>query len=567
VPVLDELKKAKSLADLAKMVGFEPKFLSYLLYKYPSEKKYTVFEIQKKSGGVRIIQAPTSRLKVLQQAAASLLYECIEEINSARSLESTISHAYQKRRSIVTNASRHRARRYVLNFDLQDFFPSINFGRVRGFFIRSGKFRLHPDVATVLAQIACHNNSLPQGSPCSPIISELIAQRLDMKLVQLAKEHRCTYSRYADDITLSTNQKTFPAEIAALEEVGGSDWHLADQVAQAIKLQGFNVNPAKTRMHYRGSRQLVTGLVVNEKVNVRASYKQYARAMCNSLFKTGSYHLPGSDASISKLTRIEGVLNHINFVEGAADGRTSVQKSKDPTSHRLLYRDLLFFKYFVLPPKPIIVCEGKTDSSYLRAAIQWRQQFHPILATPKGSSVDLTISFLSYSGLAHKILGLNGGSGGQKELIACYEQRMSRYKSTEPNQPVILLIDNDKGANGIFGVVNGKFKLNTSIKSNANAYFLGKNLYLVKTPELNGDESMIENLFDPTLLSSAIGGKTLNLTNKKSEDYEIGKAAFANFVRSNASNIDFSGFDPLLDRIVSVLNHYPKSKGLNPAAI
>ena len=102
--------------------------------------------------------------------------------------------------------------------------------------------------------------------------------------------------------------------------------------------------------------------------------------------------------------------------------------------------------------------------------------------------------------------------------------------------------------------------------SNANAYFLGQNLYLVKTPEANG-ESKIEDLFDTGLLALPIGGKTLNLTNKKSEDYEVGKMAFANFVRANASSIDFSNFDVLLDRIVSVLNHFPSAKNAKPAAI
>jgi RNA-directed DNA polymerase len=162
---LEKLKKAKSLSDLAKMVGFEPKFVSFLLYKLPSGQKYKDFEIPKKNGGKRLIQAPTPRLKVLQRKLAKLLYDCVEEIDSTKATSSSISHGFQRGRSIVTNAAPHRARRYVLNFDLQDFFPSINFGRVRGFFVKSSAFRLNKDVATIIAQIACHNNALPQGSP------------------------------------------------------------------------------------------------------------------------------------------------------------------------------------------------------------------------------------------------------------------------------------------------------------------------------------------------------------------------------------------------------------------
>ena len=98
----------------------------------------------------------------------------------------------------------------------RNFFPSINFGRVRGFFLKDKHFSLQPPVATVLAQIACFENELPQGSPCSPVISNLIGHVLDGRLARFAKTHKCTYSRYADDITFSTSRKDFPPEIGVL---------------------------------------------------------------------------------------------------------------------------------------------------------------------------------------------------------------------------------------------------------------------------------------------------------------------------------------------------------------
>ena len=102
-------------------------------------------------------------------------------------------------------------RRWVFNLDLEDFFPSINFGRVRGFLLKNRDFRAESEHrATVISQIACHENSLPQGSPCSPVISNLVAHLLDMRLVRLASSVGCTYSRYADDLTFSTNKKIFP---------------------------------------------------------------------------------------------------------------------------------------------------------------------------------------------------------------------------------------------------------------------------------------------------------------------------------------------------------------------
>ena len=76
---------------------------------------------------------------------------------------------------------RTRIRRFVLNLDLEDFFPTFNFGRVSGFFMKSRDFKLDRKVAIMLAQIACHEKALPQGSPCSPVISDMIAHMLDLQ--------------------------------------------------------------------------------------------------------------------------------------------------------------------------------------------------------------------------------------------------------------------------------------------------------------------------------------------------------------------------------------------------
>ncbi|NJN91776.1 MAG: RNA-directed DNA polymerase [Leptolyngbyaceae cyanobacterium SL_5_14] len=127
---------------------------------------------------------------------------------------SQVSHGFKRKLSIRTNARKHRNRRYVFNIDLTDFFGSINFGRVRGFFIKDKRFRLNSKVATIFAQIACFKKSLPQGSPCSPVISNLIGNILDTHLVRLAARTGCTYTRYADDLTFSTNKRCFPRSIA-----------------------------------------------------------------------------------------------------------------------------------------------------------------------------------------------------------------------------------------------------------------------------------------------------------------------------------------------------------------
>ncbi len=200
---LESLRAATSLSDVARILDFEPKGLSYILYVQPDIEKYTHFGIPKRNGGQRAIDAPQGGLKLLQRRVADLLQDCVDEINVAAKRRDRTEHGFRRGRSIVTNAHQHRRRRFVLNVDLEGFFPSINFGRIRGYFIKNHDLLLHPAVATVLAQIACCGNSLPQGSPCSPVISNLIAHLLDMRLVRLAFQTGVTYSRYADDLLIS----------------------------------------------------------------------------------------------------------------------------------------------------------------------------------------------------------------------------------------------------------------------------------------------------------------------------------------------------------------------------
>ncbi len=563
---LDQLKKATTRKQFAEIIGYDAQTLSFILYKIPDDQKYTTFEIPKKSGGTRQIDAPIARLKFLQRRLSDLLYQCAAEIDAKgnESKQKTLSHGFKRSHSIITNAYPHRNRRYVLNFDLENFFPSINFGRVRGFFLKNKAFALHETVATLIAQIACRRDILPQGSPCSPIISQLIAHVLDVRLVQLAKAHKCRYTRYADDITFSTNKKQFPPAIASRAEAAGAEWALGQELIAKVSNAGFSINPAKTRMQCKPSRQLVTGLTVNVKVNVRAQYYRYARAMCASLFKTGSYSLPainGTDPPISTLAKLEGILSHIYFVKDTADRRELKVKVDDPTAARTLYKHFLFFKYFVNLEKPLIVCEGKTDAVYLKAAIQNLIAFHPQLATVQDKSVKLNISFFNYANLAHKILNVGGGCGGQLGLIRDYESLVSKFEYAPLKHPVIVLVDNDSGpggAGGIFNLVKQKFNVSPSLTSNASFYPLCRNLFLVKTPErTTGDgSSKIEDLFDQSFLATALDGKVFNSSNKKSAENEIGKTALASIVRANAESIDFTNFTALIARIVGVIDQY-----------
>ncbi|QIE28981.1 Reverse transcriptase (plasmid) [Caballeronia sp. SBC1] len=217
---LKRIKSDTSLRDVANTLGFKPKALAYVIHGMSDEYKYHQFDIPKKTGGIRSINAPSPELKNLQKRLSILLQDCIDEINKEKKIEGTLSHGFRRGYSSITNAASHRKRRYVFNLDLNDFFASINFGRVRGFFIKNRNFELDETVATILAQIACFKNSLPQGSPCSPVISNLIGHALDIGLAKLAHHNSCYYSRYADDITFSTNERIFPSAIAVTSSLG-----------------------------------------------------------------------------------------------------------------------------------------------------------------------------------------------------------------------------------------------------------------------------------------------------------------------------------------------------------
>lgn len=317
------LKAATKLGDVADLLGFKPSYLAYVLYKLPDAAKYEKFTIPKKAGGEREISSPVGPLKDAQRALSDLLNECRDEILEATPRK-PLSHGVRKKLSIVSNARNHTNRRYVLNVDLADFFPTFNFGRVRGFFLKDKDFELDEKIATLLAKIACFENALPQGSPCSPVIADMIAHLLDVRLVQLAKKHHVTYSRYADDLSFSTNQKEFPAELALPAEAADGSWIAGDALVKVIEKSGFLLNPTKTRMQIKGSRQLVTGLTVNAKANVTRTYWRSLRSMCRSMYETGSYHLPTLKAgvpegaapeNITSLAPLAGMMSHVRNVK------------------------------------------------------------------------------------------------------------------------------------------------------------------------------------------------------------------------------------------------------------
>ncbi len=248
----------------------------------------------------------------------------------------------------------HRGQRWVLNIDIEGYFDQFNFGRVRGYFINNQDFRLQSQVATTIAQIACFSNVLPQGSPASPHIANLLTRFFDRRITKFLRPQRCSYSRYADDITISTSLVEFPAGIAVPDllthRVGA--FHLA--LARIFTQSSLPINPIKTRMSLKDSRQMVTGLVVNQRPNVTREYYLRTREMCHTLFKTGSLIVPPFTSSFSDncsqkqknspdpLAALEGRLSHIHHICEKSDRRTIQEKQDTPTQFWCTCRNSIY---------------------------------------------------------------------------------------------------------------------------------------------------------------------------------------------------------------------------------
>lgn len=205
-----------------------------------------------------------------------------------------------------------------MNLDLSHFFESINYGRVRGYFIKNKYFQLDENIASAIAKICCYQNKLPQGSPCSPVVANLILSCLDQRLNQLCQKNGCTYSRYADDIAISTRRTSLPKSIIRCLDMHDGTVHLGKTLSNEIQRAGFSINVNKTRLQHTTCRQEVTGLTVNKKINSDKKYANKVRAMAHALFKTGKYERLDKKTGTVKegtLAQLEGMLAFVDATD------------------------------------------------------------------------------------------------------------------------------------------------------------------------------------------------------------------------------------------------------------
>ncbi len=585
---LEALKKITTKPELATLLGVKATILTYTLYKLPLSTQYTQFAIPKKNGGIRTIFLPSDKLKSMQSSLSNLLLDCIDEINESKqkkiknTYKQALSHGFVRECSIITNAMMHLNKKNVLNIDLKDFFDRFNFGRVRGFFIKNNHFKLDPHIATVIAQIACYDNKLPQGSPCSPVITNLITHSLDIKLASLAKKHSCTYSRYADDMTFSTRKSVFPSQIMRQEE---NKFITGKKLKSEIKRAGFSINEKKTRIQYKDSRQDVTGLIVNKKPNVKKEYWRTVKSQCNSLFHTGTFiKKTATGEEEGNINELEGQLNFIDQVDKfnrlrkkAPFNYAYIVKNHGVNTTPLLsgrektFSKFLYYRLFYANIKPTILCEGKTDNIYLKSALNMLASKFPKIASAKArdSEYKLLIRFVEYSKRTRFLLQLYGGTSYLNYFLSQFNKHYVFYKSPTPQQPVIIVLDNDSGVTNIDSklkkIVSTTVYPKTLKKDDykkADFIHVMYNLYVVLTPlNSKSEPTDIESLFDDETRLIQHKGKCFNTANNRDESKDLSKDAFAkHIISSQKKTISFNGLTPLLNRIVAAITHYDSIK-------
>lgn len=305
----EALCRCGELLDLWPSGGLKLVELRRLVTKAVRIRSYRTFGVAKRSGGCRTISAPVGRLKDIQRAINLLLQAKTDVTASAT--------GFVEGRSVIDTARPHVGCRVVANFDIEDFFPSVTKQMVREAFKREmGAYIVSHEAVNLLCSLVTMPDSngheaLPQGAPSSPMVSNLVLARLDRRLERFASERGLAYTRYADDITLS----------GSWFSPGAKAW-----VEQIVTSEGFRLNRAKIKELPPAQRQSVTGITVNEKLNVSRGFIRSLR-VCLHLWESRGYDEAaaiyrrdfrnGEEVDFARAMR--GKVNYIAMIKGRQD--------------------------------------------------------------------------------------------------------------------------------------------------------------------------------------------------------------------------------------------------------
>lgn len=549
-------------------------YKSFIYILYHLKNPYYSFEIPKKDGTTRNIHAPHPKLKSLQKNIKILLEKQYNLMCTDKNSHKAV-HGFIKERSIFTNANIHKNKSVVFNIDIEKFFESIHFGRVRGFLIKNKYFMLNEDVATTLAKLICHDGHLPQGAPTSPVMSNLILNIFDVKVLEICKRYSVDYTRYADDLTFSSNSKDF------FENFG--DFY--KEIETLINRNGFKLNGAKYRIQLKNSRQEVTGLIVNNKINIKKEYYKNTRAMVNNIINNNIATL---NDNILSLNQLEGRLSFIHSIElykrnieytkkiqlkeYDKDFLTYLKTIKYNSKERN-YQKFLFYKLFFNPSQVVVITEGITDSYYLKAALKKYYLEYPSLIEYRDNEFIYKLKFLNRNNRLEYFFGITKDGGDSlSNLLNFYSSRKnSTYFQNHYNYyddfikklhlkhsgAIVLLFDNEGTSKPLHKFIN---KIQSQItkkpdelkkilnQTNPSPVNIIGNIYLLSiNKEKEGQDFEIEDLIKDYTSTTIIDGKMFK--NKGNED-SLNKIYLAKHVLNNYKNIDLSQIKPILDNIV-----------------
>ena len=254
---------------------------------------YRTYEIPKKSGGKRTITVPHKYLKSLQKLInQGILYQA--DLSSAAT-------GFRKNTSIVDNAKIHTGNKIVVNIDISNFFPNTKTEWIWLAFKKLLKNSYEACEIRLLTEICSYNGALPMGAPTSPALSNLVLKSADKAIIKVTKRKKINYSRYADDLTFSSNSSSCITILPFVQDV--------------LKHYGYHLDPKKTNIFRKGRRQCVTGLVVNQKVSVPRPIRKRLRAAVHNACMNKPIHWHGKPMNINELKGRLAFLNQAHHEE------------------------------------------------------------------------------------------------------------------------------------------------------------------------------------------------------------------------------------------------------------
>lgn len=487
-------------------------------------RRYKTFKINKKSGGTREISAPHKTLKSILYVLNKYLQNIYEPSPSVM--------GFVPNKSVVDNAKCHAGHNYVLNMDLENFFSSICEARVAAR-LQLRPFNFNENLAKTIAGLCAirieegngkENFVLPQGAPTSPILSNSICDVLDKKLRKIAHKYGAHYSRYADDMTFSSMHNLYQKDSAFLKEVKG-----------AIIGQGFTINEKKTRVQKRGGKQEVTGLTVNEKVNVSTKYVHDLRCVLHIWEKYGyvdaySRFYPNYKKEKGYIKKGEPILE--NVIEGKLNYLQMVKGKDDPVYKKL------YSRFVSLQPSVFKDKETDKGDEFIHVQSFVVSDFETRFQTKISLRVSNAGTIIARCDLF-----------GKEKFVAISKstQRWLKVDGKSVNKELFLEIENKflptchitlcrKKAKNFWLITQNELKKNSSVRLNYNLVDVNR---LIDEWGNKGLQSAV-NLFEQMLINGPVD-QNQSLTVSNNKNLSLTETIY----KEQESSLDGDGFDEI----------------------